>query len=98
MIYFAQVNGDGPIKIGFTSKPWLNLRMKSLRTFCPYPIAVLGVMPGEASQERALHRRFKLCKVRGEWFRPEPELVQFIAENCNAADLLNAFQPRDEAA
>lgn len=81
MIYFAQMEIDGaltgPIKIGFTRKSlWLKIRQ--LSHACPYPLKFIGTCAGEAPEEKGLHRKFRALRLRGEWFKPEPELRDFI--------------------
>jgi hypothetical protein len=36
-------------------------------------------MDGEEAQEALLHQRFKPSQIRGEWFRPTQEILDFIA-------------------
>jgi hypothetical protein len=38
---------------------------------------ILAVLPG-ADRERQLHKRFAVHRVRGEWFRQDPEILTFI--------------------
>ena len=41
---------------------------------------LLGLMLGEEVLERELHARFGHLRLRGEWFRGAPELLDFITE------------------
>lgn len=50
---------------------------KRIKTFNPE--SILGLEPGGISEERARHRQFAHLRTRGEWFRAEPELVEFAA-------------------
>ena len=68
-VYFARI-GD-LIKIGYTTR--LTQRMKDLRA------EVLVTMPGTMGTEKALHAKFGPLWERGELFRPEPELMDYIA-------------------
>lgn len=71
-VYFARVGEL--IKIGWTSN--LSPRMSHL-----HADAVLFTRPGTRHDEKALHAMFNHLLVRGrEWFRPDPELLAFIAE------------------
>jgi hypothetical protein len=45
---------------------------------CPVTLTLLHFEPGTLDRERELYRRFSALRVRGEWFRPAPELVEFI--------------------
>jgi hypothetical protein len=84
MIYFVQSEGDGSIKIGFTSTPFAK-RLETLKTGSPHKLKLLGIMPGLKKQERQLHRHFSAARMSGEWFRPTPELLAYILENAGSA-------------
>lgn len=77
-IYFAQCGDDGPIKIGYSSDP--TLRAGTLQTAHHEELRLLCTLPGDTEDEARLHRRFKRSRIRGEWFRPSPSLVQFVRE------------------
>jgi hypothetical protein len=59
----------------------------------------LLVLIGPPDLERQLHKRFGRANYRGEWFRPTPAIMTFIAENkarCVsglAVDCLPAYDP-----
>lgn len=76
MIYFIR-SGDF-VKIGYSIDPWG--RMASLQTAHHQPLEMLAVMPGEKTDEREIHRRFRNYRERGEWFRESWPLGQFINE------------------
>jgi len=81
VVYFVR-SGDF-IKIGTAGKP--AKRMAELRTSSPVKLTLLLTIPGGLSVEKALHQRFAELRVRGEWFRAEPALTDFInAERTNA--------------
>lgn len=72
LVYFARVGEL--IKIGWTSN--LQRRMSSLGAD-----AVFHTQPGTKHDERALHAMFNHLLVKGkEWFRSDPELLNFISE------------------
>lgn len=77
-VYFIQSGGpDGYIKIGYTAgSP--EARMAALKTGNPLQLALLAVIPGDQSTERALHEKFKEFRGSGEWFTPAPRLMWFI--------------------
>jgi hypothetical protein len=58
----------------------LMTRISSLQVSCPYPLKALGVTSGDPCEERSLHARFSHLSVRGEWFKPAPELMEFIRD------------------
>lgn len=75
-VYFVQHGDGGPIKIGWTAD--LPARLTDLQIASPVALRVLGTVAGGESVERALHGRFHHLRVRGEWFRPDPELLDFV--------------------
>lgn len=74
--YFIQVGEAGPIKIGWTRN--LMVRLRTFRTMFPLPLRLLGVIPGNV--EDVCHAQFATFRVGGEWFAPEPALLEFIRE------------------
>jgi len=78
-VYFIRSGDSGPIKIGHSAG--LKARFEALRTAVPN-LEVLAVVLDEGrAAERRLHRRFAHIKVDREWFKPEPELLEWIAHN-----------------
>lgn len=81
MIYFIQSGKNGPIKIGHTMGNDLRRRFWGLQTANPEELYCLGIIDGEHG-DRALEQdillRFKRYRIRGEWFRPNDELSEFI--------------------
>lgn len=71
-IYF--VGCEGFVKIGTTNN--VKARLSALRTGSPFPVGLLGLIPGGAADEAGIHALFKAGRVRGEWFRlTEDELI-----------------------
>lgn len=79
VVYFIQVQPAGPIKIGITSGP-VEGRLSDLRSACPYPVRLLGTVPGTIHHEQWLHRKFVATCTSGEWFEPNAGLLSTIAE------------------
>lgn len=77
-VYFIQCGDGGPIKIGYTDGD-VERRRCNLQSGSPYPLALLGTMPGGAKKEVELHQQFANARFRGEWFWPVVELREFIA-------------------
>jgi len=77
MIYFAQVGDDGPIKIGFTTQK-VEKRINALQTSNPQKINLLATMNGTYKDERMLHKKFRIIKLKGEWFEPDKILIDYI--------------------
>lgn len=83
VVYFIRCdpgNGTGPIKIGWTAS--IETRMRTLQRSNPYPLTLLGVVPGDASLEHQIHEAFASARIQGEWFRSTPELLAFIDTLC----------------
>ena len=78
LIYFIRCEcPTGFIKIGFAEDP--QRRLLGLRTSCPYPLSLIAQLPGSIEEEHAIQKRFAAANVGGEWFRPVPELLEFMA-------------------
>lgn len=76
-VYFVQIEGGGPIKIGLTtSDP--RRRHKGLKTGCPWPTVLLGAIPGGRDDERKLHQELIEFRMEGEWFSPHPDVLAAI--------------------
>ena len=87
MIYFLKHADVGLIKIG-TAKRFFK-RYTSL-TSRYGALSLLGLMNGSHKTEYAVHKKFHKLRVRGvlngtEWFADEPEIHQFVSENCFAS-------------
>lgn len=77
MIYFIQAGKSGPIKIGHTDNS-VRERMAQLQTGCPYELNLLWQFIGDLNKEAEIHREFEHENIRGEWFRPSLELLDYI--------------------
>ncbi len=75
-VYFIQMGEDGPIKIGHSRD--VGRRLKSMQTSCPALLRLLGTIAG--AQECLVHVRFHHLRIAGEWFRAEPDLLDFITQ------------------
>lgn len=68
---------DAAIKIGFT-KQSVRSRFSNIQTHNHLNLEILSVFDGDAEMEDRLHRKFERFRIRGEWYRPVPELLEFI--------------------
>lgn len=67
MIYFAQAEIGGPVKIGHTTR--LDPRFTELQIGSPLRLHIIGIIePGGPSEEARLHRRLARDRMHGEWF------------------------------
>lgn len=78
-IYFVQVGMDGPIKIGF-AKTDAAKRIRALMTISPHTLRWIGVFEGPTTDERHAHELLKDSWLRGEWFNPTAQVLEFIAQ------------------
>jgi hypothetical protein len=91
-VYFIQEGADGPIKIGYTGGNPRG-RMAALQTGNAKPLNLLAWSPGTQDDEKALHERFALLRMVGEWFRAEEPLLSFV---CGVAWTCRASEPNIE--
>lgn len=76
-VYFVQEADNGAIKIGYAD--WPKKRLKELQVGNPRELRIIGLLlTDDHREESRMHRRFAAHRLRGEWFRPAPELVEFI--------------------
>lgn len=84
-VYFIQCNGpDGPIKIGRASD--VKKRLHALQSGNPYELALLGHarFDDAAFVEGGLHGAFEKFRIRGEWFRCDPVILE-VARDASTA-------------
>ena len=76
-VYFVQEGEGGAIKIGYAKNPIA--RLKELQVANPDKLNMLGVIRVDSGNlEYLIHKKFAHLKIRGEWFRPEKELLEYI--------------------
>lgn len=97
--FFRWAAPGGPIKIGFT-KTSVRRRIQVLKQSSPYDIEWLGYFYGTYLDERKAHRHLHRHRLRGEWFTPAQEVLDFIEEKCPGFDPATAedivyIPPRD---
>lgn len=68
-VYFIRFSDR--IKIGWSADP--HTRIAGL----PHD-EVLAIVPGSVHTEQGFHRQFEHLRCMGEWFRAEPDLIEFI--------------------
>ncbi len=77
-VYFIQCESTSLIKVGFASDPWQ--RLSSLQVGSPTRLELLAWQEGTRQDETKLHEQFAGYRVRGEWFKPGPEVMAHIAK------------------
>lgn len=86
LVYFVQVVGGGPIKIGFARPQRMRARMSALQIGSPFELVLLGTLTGGATAERRLHNLFAAHRIRGEWFNPDRSILEFVEDCCDVLD------------
>lgn len=94
-VYFIKPKGrKGPIKIGCSNVP--TERLLALSTWSPYPLEIIGTVPGGFPDESYLHSCFAEHHSHREWFRPNAQLVAAIEVVLSAGSvdaLRSSFSP-----
>lgn len=75
-IYFLLYNNA--IKIGFSTSPLS--RMGSLTTALAGGPDSIVIIQGRVDDERRLHRIFRDQNISGEWFRPDPAILEIVSQ------------------
>jgi hypothetical protein len=77
-VYFIQGTATQLIKIGYTVD--VDARLAHLAIGSPDRLILLGFCPGTRSDESFAHNQLSDCRSHGEWFRPEPRVLEFMAK------------------
>lgn len=67
-VYFVRCEITGRVKIGTSTK--LRARLAKIAAHSPTPVRIEASIPGSTALERALHARFRIHRLHGEWFSP----------------------------
>jgi mRNA-degrading endonuclease HigB of HigAB toxin-antitoxin module len=79
MIYFIRGKQSGNIKIGYSIHP--SQRKANLQTAHYEDLEFVGIMDGSFEDESKLKERFVKFNIRGEWYRPVKEILDFIEQH-----------------
>jgi hypothetical protein len=66
------------IKIGYAAD--FDARLRELQVGNPVELELLGLLPGPPALEHRIHAAFSDQRERGEWFRAEGRLTEFLAD------------------
>ena len=72
-VYLIQAGENGPIKIGRAVDP--ERRLRGLQCAHYETLTLRRVWPGDWAEEVALHRAFADFRIRGEWHRLAPGML-----------------------
>ena len=75
-VYFVQVRGGGPIKIGGSQS--ILKRLEGLQAWSPFPLDLVAHYKGGFFDESMLHEMQRDFRIHGEWFEPNPALLEII--------------------
>src|ERR1035437_867952 len=76
--YFIEAINTGTIKIGKSDN--VTKRLSALQMSSFTPLKVLGFFPDGVISEYEAHKKFSHLRIRGEWFKAEKELRNYIRE------------------
>lgn len=91
-IYFIELVGMRCIKIGI-AEDWRK-RIQNLQTASPIRLKRLLVLDACVGIEPMMHRKFASLRMRGEWFRDDPSIREFI-QRCHGHKLFVAGEEED---
>jgi hypothetical protein len=82
-IYFAKHVGVDGVKIGMTTKDDVKDRIKSMETFSPSGVDLLGSIysPNAQDLEKQLHKDFQDFRMHGEFFNIHPSEIYSIIDD-----------------
>lgn len=89
-LYFMATNA-GHVKIGRGVKP--RERLASVQCGCPFPLRLIGTLPGKGWQEKVWHRAFVDIHIRGEWFDETAELMRAIEAALAGEEWIATLEP-----
>lgn len=90
-VYFIRPIGmDGPIKIGVSDEP--ETRLSTFSPWSPYPLELIGMVPGDHRDEQFMHRAFADVHSHREWFHSSPLLRSTIKAVIDAGSVDAARQ------
>ena len=86
LVYVICVDNFNFIKIGITKSP--KNRFSNLQTGCPYKISLwAGIRtPKPKKIESFLHKKLEFCNFRGEWFKPDSDVLDYLSDFFDATN------------
>jgi hypothetical protein len=82
VVYFAQDSRGGEVHIGLATYRKLDKHLENLQAGNPAQLKLLGIIQARnaAALVRELWATFSDARVRGSWFRPVPDLMDYIQQ------------------
>lgn len=96
-VYFVKMAGLPYIKIGRSAT--IKSRFKTLDSYSPVGLIILGYFATTDHAEYLLHKQFSGTRTKGEWFKESNELLELIKEinlGYTPEDLYFPDKPRHE--
>lgn len=87
-VYVIGSGWNDPVKIGISAEP--RQRLGDLQTSTPHKLRILVMFRGTRKDEKALHHRFKVHRLTGEWFQRSRAINDFIANVASDLDEIKA--------
>jgi hypothetical protein len=81
VVYFVQdTRGGGEVLMGVARKARLEKHLQTVQLGNPAELKLLGIIPTRNARAlvRELRATYSTSHVRGHWFKPVPDLMQFI--------------------
>jgi hypothetical protein len=79
-VYFVEAVGLSAVKIGAAAN--IRRRIGQLQIGCPAELRILFHEEGGKVREQELHRTFGAQRIRGDWFRLEGQVAEYVSRNC----------------
>jgi hypothetical protein len=82
------------VKIGYSARPLV--RLSQIQTGSPFVVELLSVIDGDVGTEAVAHSKFRKYRMRGEWFKWSPEIIEWFDEKASSRiqPTLHAFRSR----
>lgn len=77
-VYFLRCDSSGLIKIGVSTN--VAHRVSAIQSGSPTQMTLLATEEGGQEREKQLHDTYAEHRVRGEWYRPTDELLDYISD------------------
>lgn len=98
-VYFmAAIDNDDSyvihgIKVGIAADPMA--RLKGIQSSNPYRIEMFGSFDAVIGTEAKILARLAMYQIRGEWFRPDPVVLEIIEEYLGDSAYLEDVVPAE---
>lgn len=94
-VYFIRgIDNTGPVKIGWSNSP--QRRLSQIQKMSPVPLEILLTIDNcKRDYEKVIHRYFFEFKIRGEWFRGEKRLMEFIENPIEIAEKIKVRETKE---